>query len=118
MKYLDKYPEAEFPYARLGEENRRRGRAEREYELLDTGVFDGDRYFDVFVEYAKAGGEDICIRIEVANRGAEAAEVDPLPPLWFRHTWSSDPHGKRPSLRASGPSLVGAGGYPPASEGR
>jgi len=116
MKYLYKYPQAEFPYGALVEENRRRGRAGREYELLDTGIFDGDRYFDVFVEYAKAGIEDICIRIEVANRGPEAADLDLLPTLWFRNTWSWGHDGKRPSLRASGPSSVSADGYHLACE--
>src|ERR671926_97502 len=82
MKYLYKYPQAEFPYARLLEENRRRGRAGRELELIDTGVFDQDRYFDVFVEYAKAGPEDILVRISVVNRGPEAAALHLLPTLW------------------------------------
>ncbi|MFL5308880.1 MAG: MGH1-like glycoside hydrolase domain-containing protein [Myxococcales bacterium] len=99
MKYLYKYPQAEFPYAKLVEENRRRGRAGREYELLETGVFEGDRYFDVFVEYAKADVEDLCIRIEVANRGPEAAAIDLLPTLWFRNTWSWDGDQRRPSIR-------------------
>src|SRR5919197_3455069 len=111
MKYLYKYPHAEFPYARLVEENRRRGRAGRELELIDTGVFDQDRYFDVFVEYAKAGVEDICVRIEVANRGPEEAEVEVLPTLWFRNTWSWGREQKRPSLLASGPASVIAGGH-------
>jgi Glycosyl hydrolase family 63 C-terminal domain len=88
MKYLYKYPQSEFPYARLAEENRRRGRSEYEFELLDTGVFDGDRYFDVFVEYAKASAEDILIRITAHNRGPESAQLDLLPTLWFRNTWS------------------------------
>src|SRR5438093_4839122 len=88
MKYLYKYPQAAFPYAQLLEENRRRGRAGRELELIDTGIFDQDRYFDVFVEYAKADVDDICIRIEVANRGAQAAEAEVLPTLWSRNTWS------------------------------
>ena len=117
MKYLYKYPQAEFPYARLVEENRRRGRAGRELELIDTGVFEHDRYFDVFVEYAKADVEDLCIRIEVANRGPEAAEVDLLPTLWFRNTWSWGNGGRRPSLRASGPASVSAGDYHLACEG-
>ena len=108
MKYLYKYPQAEFPYAKLVEENRRRGRPGREYELLDTGVFDDDRYFDVFVEYAKAEVEDICIRIEVANRGPDEAEVDVLPTLWFRNTWSWNGDGRRPSLRAAGAAVVKA----------
>jgi len=106
MKYLYKYPQAEFPYQRLVEENRRRGRAGREYELLDTGVFDGDRYFDVFVEYAKADVEDMCIRIVVANRGPKDAEIDLLPTLWFRNTWSWNGDGRRPSLRGAGPGSV------------
>ena len=73
MKFLYKYPQAEFPYAQLVEENRRRGKRDPEYELIDTGVFDENRYFDVFIEYAKAGPEDILIRIEAINRGPEAA---------------------------------------------
>src|ERR1041384_6984622 len=89
MKYLYKYPQAEFPYGRLIAENRARaGRNMPEHELLDTGVFDEDRYFDVFVEYAKAAPEDICIRIEVFNRGPEAAPLHILPHLWFRNTWA------------------------------
>jgi hypothetical protein len=89
MKYLYKYPQAAYPYANLVETNRRRSREEFEYELLDTGVFDGDRYFDVFVEYAKAGPEDILVRITGANRGPDAAELHLLPTLWFRNDWSS-----------------------------
>jgi len=88
MKYLYKYPQSEFPYARLAEENRRRGRSEYEFELLDTGVFDGDGYFDVFVEYAKASAEDILIRVTAHNRGPDSARLDLLPTLWFRNTWS------------------------------
>ena len=88
MKYLYKYPQAEYPYVKLIEENRRRQTMEPEYELLDTGVFDEDRYFDVFVEYAKASPEDTCIRIEVFNRGPEDAPIHILPHLWFRNTWS------------------------------
>ena len=88
MKYLYKYPQAEFPYRDLVETNRRRSREEFEYELLDTGVFDADRYFDVFVEYAKADPEDILIRISVHNRGPQAAELHLLPTLWFRNTWT------------------------------
>jgi len=89
MKYLYKYPQAAFPYADLVETNRRRSREEMEYELLDAGVFNDDRYFDVFVEYAKAGPEDILVQITAANRGPEAAEVHLLPTLWFRNDWSS-----------------------------
>ena len=88
MKYLYKYPQAEFPYDRLVEENRRRGKSDPEFELLDTGIFDDNRYFDVFVEYAKADTEDILIRISVSNRGPEAANLRLLPTIWFRNTWS------------------------------
>ncbi len=88
MKALYKYPQPEFPYARLVEENRRRGKDDPEFELLDTGVFDGNRYFDVFAEYAKAGPDDILIRITVANRGPEPATIHLLPTLWYRNTWA------------------------------
>ena len=100
MKYLYKYPQREFPYGDLVETNRRRSREEFEYELLDTGVFDDDRYFDVFVEYAKAAPEDILIRITVHNRGPEAARLHVLPTLWFRNTWSWGDDDRKPSLRA------------------
>src|SRR3974377_912419 len=79
MRYLYKYPQASFPHGWLGEENRRRTRGEREFELIDTGVFDEDRYFDVFVEYAKQSPEDILVQITVQNRGAEPAELHGLP---------------------------------------
>jgi hypothetical protein len=85
---LYKYPQAEFPYARLVEENRRRGRHEPELELADTGVFEGGRYFDIAAEYAKASPDDILIRITVSNRAPEAASIELLPTLWFRNTWS------------------------------
>jgi len=88
MKYLYKYPQAAYPYGDLIETNRRRSREEMEYELLDTGVFNDDRYFDVFVEYAKAGPEDILVKITVANRGPDVAELHLLPTLWFRNDWS------------------------------
>ena len=88
MKYLYKYPQAAFPYANLVETSRGRSRNEFEYELLDTGVFDQDRYFDVFVEYAKESPEDILIQITIHNRGPEAAELHVLPTLWFRNQWS------------------------------
>src|SRR5690349_6675760 len=101
MKYLYKYPQAEFPYARLVEENRRRGKQEPEYELLDTGVFDEDRYFDVVVEYAKATPEDILVRISVSNRGPDAAPLHLLPTIWFRNTWSWDERVRRPRLHRS-----------------
>ena len=89
MKYLYKYPQAAYPYADLVETNGRRNREEMEYELLDTGVFNDDRYFDVFVEYAKGDAEDILVRITAANRGPDAAELHLLPTLWFRNDWSS-----------------------------
>ena len=88
MKYLYKYPQKEYPYLDLVETNRRRSREEMEYELLDTGIFDEDRYFDVFVEYAKAEAEDVLVRISVHNRGPETATIHLLPTLWFRNTWS------------------------------
>jgi hypothetical protein len=98
MKYLYKYPQAAYPYADLIETNRERDRQALEYELLDTGVFNEDRYFDVFVEYAKAGPEDLGIRISVANRGPDAATLHLLPTLWFRNTWSWEEGGSKPAL--------------------
>src|SRR6266567_971074 len=98
MKYLYKYPQAEFPYSQLVDENRRRNRTNPEYELIDTGIFNEDRYFDVFVEYAKAGPEDILVRFTVINRGPEEATLDLLPTLWFRNTWSWLVDAPRPSL--------------------
>jgi hypothetical protein len=89
MKYLYKYPQAAYPYHDLVSINRGRSRQESEYELLDTGVFDEDRYFDVFIEYAKASPEDILIRITVTNRGPEPATLHVLPTLWFRNDWSA-----------------------------
>ncbi len=88
MKALYKYPQAAFPYERLVEENRRRGKRDPEFEILDTGLFDGGRYFDVFAEYAKSAPDDVLIRITVANRGPEPATLHLLPTLWFRNTWS------------------------------
>jgi hypothetical protein len=99
MKCLYKYPQAEFPYARLVDENRRRTRADPEYELLDTGVFAEGRYFDVFVEYAKATPDDILIRVEICNRGPEAAMLHVLPTVWFRNRWSWGYTEERPALR-------------------
>ncbi len=87
LKMLYKYPQAEFPYTRLVEENRRRTKADPEFELIDTGIFDGDRYFDVFVEYAKATSEDILVRVTAWNRGPQAAPLDLLPTIWCRNTW-------------------------------
>ena len=103
MRYLYKYPQAEFPYAKLVEENQRRDKRQSEFELLDTGVFDGDRYFDMFVEYAKADTEDILIKITVANRGPEAARLRLLPTVWFRNTWSWGNSNRRPELHESCP---------------
>jgi hypothetical protein len=100
MKYLYKYPQAAFPYDNLVFTNRDRGRGEPEYELLDTGVFEGDRYFDVFVEYAKQDAEDILIRITVCNRGPEAAQLQVLPHLWFRNTWYDSKRPVIPTLTA------------------
>jgi len=88
MKYLYKYPQTSYPYERLLEENRNRGGKGFEFELLDTGIFDEDRYFDVFVEYAKASPEDLCIRIEAVNRGPDSAPLHLIPNLWFRNIWS------------------------------
>jgi hypothetical protein len=95
MKYLYKYPQAEFPYRWLTDENRRRAGKGPEFELLDTGIFDENRYFDVFVEYAKAGPEDICIRIEAFNRGPDDAVLDLIPQLWFRNIWGWSETRKR-----------------------
>ncbi|MFO0767425.1 MAG: glucosidase [Nitrospiraceae bacterium] len=108
MKWLYKYPQAAFPYDRLVAENRRRGRAEPEFELIDTGIFDGDRYFDVFVEYAKATPEDLLIRIQVENRGPEAAPITLLPTLWFRNTWSWGLDVRRPRMRKGEPTSDGS----------
>jgi hypothetical protein len=100
MKYLYKYPHGEYPYAHLVDANRRRSILEPEYELLDTGIFDESRYFDVFVEYAKASPEDVLIQITAHNRGPEAATLDLLPTAWFRNTWSWKPNRQRPSAVA------------------
>jgi hypothetical protein len=108
MKYLYKYPQAAYPYDDLVETNRRRSKHELEYELLDTGVFDQDRYFDVVVEYAKASPDDLLIRITVANRGPEAAMLHVLPTLWFRNTWSWGGAVLRPGLRQAAPGVIAA----------
>ncbi len=100
MKFLYKYPQRAFPYVQLVEENRRRNRHALEYELIDTGIFDDDRYFDVIVEYAKAAPDDIQVRVTAINRGPEAADLHLLPTLWFRNTWSWRPDQPRPELRA------------------
>ena len=100
MKALYKYPQREFPYRKLVEENRRRNRSDFEYELLDTGAFDGNRYFDVLTEYAKASSEDILIRISATNRGPAEVDLSILPTIWFRNTWSWGRDDYRPCLRA------------------
>src|SRR4029077_5605719 len=99
MKYLYKYPQAAYPYSNLVETSRKRSRTEQEYELLDTGVFNDDRYFDVFVEYAKASPEDILIQISVHNRGPEPAELHVLLPLWCGNQWSRRGTPDRPTLQ-------------------
>ncbi len=114
MQLLYKYPQAAFPYADLVETNRRRGKTDPEYELIDTGVFADNRYFDVFVEYAKAGPDDILIRISAVNRGPESAELHLLPTLWFRNAWSwdherMDAGDHQPSLRRPDASANGHG---------
>jgi mannosylglycerate hydrolase MGH1-like protein len=112
LKALYKYPQAEFPYESLVRVNRERSKAEPEYELNDTGVFDEQRYFDVFAEYAKADTDDVLVRITVANRGPEAATLHLLPTLWFRNTWSWGREGEgywpKPSIRRSGPASMAA----------
>src|SRR5215467_10172068 len=106
MKYLYKYPQAAYPYDQIVATNRERGRQDMEYELLDTGVFDDNRYFDVFVEYAKASPEDILVLITVANRGPVDAKLHVLPTLWFRNTWSWGGEAPKLGLRR----LEGPGG--------
>ncbi|MBC8115363.1 MAG: glucosidase, partial [Candidatus Saccharimonas sp.] len=101
MKYLYKYPQAAYPYDNLVATNRQRGKSDLEYELLDTGVFNDDRYFDVFVEYAKSSPEDMLIEITIANRGPEAATLHVLPTLWFRNTWSWGGDVEKPSLESA-----------------
>ena len=113
MKYLYKYPQAAYPYDDLVQTNRQRGKHEPEYELLDTGVFDGNRYFDVFVEYAKAAPEDLLVRITVVNRGPEAAPLHVLPTLWFRNTWSQKTGGSKPVLQATRSSRAARGACAP-----
>jgi hypothetical protein len=102
MRYLYKYPQLGYPYLQVMEENRKRTRNDFEYELIDTGIFNEDRYFDVFIEYAKASPEDILIKITVHNRGPEAANLHVLPTLWFRNTWSWWPDQQKPYLQEIG----------------
>ncbi len=114
MKYLYKYPQAEFPYSRLIEENLAAGKQRGEVELLDTGIFDGNKYFDCFIEYAKANTEDILIKITVANRSAETARLNVLPTVWFRNTWSWEIQNSKfkiQSLFASDENTVQVGEY-------
>ena len=106
MRMLYKYPQAEFPYARLVEENRRRGVDEPEFELLDTGVFDDDRYFDIAVTYAKAGPDDVLMEIVATNRSSDAAPLHVLPQLWARNIWSWKPGIPKPILRKDGESEI------------
>lgn len=101
MKMLYKYPQSSFPYAQLVEENRKRTRDQSEFELIDTGIFNDDKYFDVFVEYAKAAEDDILIKITVHNRGIEEASLHVLPQLWFRNTWSWGYDNYKPNMLAS-----------------
>lgn len=108
MKGLYKYPQAAYPYAQLIEENQRRDRHALEFELLDTGIFDEDRYFDVFVEYAKATAEDILIQITAINRGPETKTLHLLPTLWFRNTWSWGNKETKPTLKLIKPGIVEA----------
>src|SRR5262249_34206296 len=108
---LYKYPQAAYPYLDLVSTNPKRGRGGLEYELIDTGIFNEDRYFDVFVEYAKAAPEDILIKITIANRANEAADLHLLPTLWFRNIWAWQQIGQKPKLdaaanRSGGPVIV------------
>jgi len=108
MKYLYKYPQREYPYGDLIGTNKRRSREEMEYELIDTGIFDDDRYFDVFVEYAKGDPEDVLIKISVFNRGPEAAQIHLLPTLWYRNVWSWDEHELKPAMHQAGENAIRA----------
>ncbi|HKQ62459.1 MAG TPA: hypothetical protein VJS92_14305 [Candidatus Polarisedimenticolaceae bacterium] len=108
MKLLYKYSQAAYPYARLVEENARRGKGEPEFELADAGALDGDRYFDVFIEYAKAAPDDLLLRITAHNRGPEPAELWLLPQLWFRNTWSWGRAARRPALWLARPGVIAA----------
>jgi mannosylglycerate hydrolase MGH1-like protein len=110
MQWLYRYPQAEYPYARLREENGRRGRDEREYELADTGIFDQNRFFDVLVTYAKASPDDVCITITATNHGPDAAPLDLLPQLWLRNTWAWGRDPRRGSARRLRPPMPAAGG--------
>jgi hypothetical protein len=106
MRWRYLYPQAEFPYARLVDENRRRGRLDPEYELADTGVFDDDRYWEITADYAKADPEDVLLRLTVRNAGPDAATIEVLPTLWFRNTWSWVEGAERPLIVADGGNLL------------
>lgn len=106
MKMLYKYPQEEYPYNLLASENRKRTRMEPEYEIMDTGIFDDDKYFDVFVEYAKDDIKDILIKIEIVNRGPEAAELTVLPTVWFRNTWEWGCTDYKPNMSSAGPNKI------------
>src|SRR5919106_2446250 len=108
LKCLYKYPQREFPFAWLVEENRRRGKDQPEFELIDTGVFDDDRYFDVFVEYAKGAPEDVLMRVTVHNRGPDPASIHLLPQLWFRNTWSWRQNAVRPDMSVADDGSIAA----------
>ena len=99
---LYKYPQAEFPYEKLVKVNKQRSKSDPEYELLDTGIFDNNQYFDIYIEYAKNDSTDIMIRITVINRGADTAELTVMPTLWFRNQWSYDPGTIKPTMQLSG----------------
>lgn len=105
-RMLYKYPQAEYPYAGLVQENARRSRQQPEFEIIDTGIFDTDRYFDIDIEYAKAGAEDILMRLTISNRGPEEATIHLLPQIWFRNTWSWVANGQKPSLERVGDDVV------------
>nr|BFE59089.1 glucosidase [Dactylosporangium thailandense] len=115
LRWRYHYPQRAFPYEDLVAENRRRGREEPEYELLDTGVFDDDRYFVIEADYAKADPDDVCIRLRITNTGPDRAPLHVLPTLWYRNTWSWD-DAPRPSLEARG-DAIGAGGMMLRAEG-
>ena len=108
MKFLYKYPQCEFPYAQLVEENRTRTKRDMEFELVDTGAFDDNRYFDVFIEYAKAAPDDILVRIEAINRGPESAPLHLLPTIWFRNTWAWGLDARRPRLHRDATAEIAA----------
>ena len=122
LKTLYKYPHRAFPYDRLRDENRRRGTGEPEFELIDTGIFDDDRYFDIVIEYAKAAPDDLLMMVTAHNRGPDTAPLHVLTQLWFRNDWSWSKDAKRPSIAATGRGLEAwhtkLGSFHLASEGR